>query len=89
MKTVEKTSKEQALHRVKIIQGHMRAIEKMIESDGYCVDIIHQSMAVQKALKRLDMSLMKDHLGTCVVEQFQNNQFQKSIDELMTLYEMK
>lgn len=89
MAKVEKTTKQQALHRIKIIQGHLRAVEKMIENDEYCIDIVHQSMAVQKALKRLDMALMKEHLGSCVVEQFQNNQFSKSIDELMTLYEMK
>ena len=84
-----RTPKQQALHRIKIIQGHVRAVEKMIESDKYCIDIIHQSMAIQKALKRLDMALMKEHLGTSVVEQFQNNQFSKSIEELLLLYEMK
>lgn len=89
MEVPQKTPKQQALHRIKIIQGHIRAVEKMIESDQYCIDIIHQSMAIQKALKRLDMALMKEHLGTSVVEQFQNNQFSKSIDELMVLYEMK
>lgn len=89
MKKETKTPKQQALHRIKIIQGHLRAVEKMIENDDYCIDIVHQSMAVQKALKRMDMALMKEYLGTCVVEQFQNNQFSKSIDELMTLYEMK
>ncbi len=89
MKKQEKTVKQQALHRLKIIQGHLRAVERMIERDEYCIDIVHQSMAVQKALKRMDMALMKEHLGTSVVEQFQNNQFSKSIEELMTLYEMK
>lgn len=85
----EKTVKQQAMHRIKIIQGHLRAVERMIDKDDSCINIIHQSMAVQKALKRLDMSLIKEHLGTNVVEQFQNNQISKSIDELMALYEMK
>ncbi|MCX7996468.1 MAG: metal-sensitive transcriptional regulator [Patescibacteria group bacterium] len=85
----EKTVKQQVLHRIKIIQGHLRAVEKMIENDSSCIDVIHQSMAIQKALKRLDMALMKEHLGTAVVEQFQNNQISKSIDELLSLYEMK
>lgn len=84
-----KTTKQQVLHRIRIIQGHMRAIEKMIEGDAYCINIIHQSVAVQKALKRLDMALMKEHLRGSVVEQFQNNQISKSINELLSLYEMK
>lgn len=89
MKKSEKTVKQQSIHRLKIIQGHLRAVARMIENDEYCINIIHQSMAVQKALKRMDMALMKEHLGTSVVEQFQNNQISKSIEELMKLYEMK
>ncbi len=82
-------SKKRNLHRIKIIRGHLKAIEKMIEEDKYCVDVIHQSMAVQKALKRLDMQIMEDHLKTCVIHQIKNGESQKSIQELLNLYEMK
>ncbi|MCA9386105.1 metal-sensitive transcriptional regulator, partial [Candidatus Dojkabacteria bacterium] len=51
-KRVKKTSKDRALHRIRIIQGHLKSVEKMIEEDKYCVDIVHQSRAVQKALKK-------------------------------------
>jgi CsoR family transcriptional regulator, copper-sensing transcriptional repressor len=84
-----KTPKEQILHRMKILQGHLRAVEKMIEADVKCIDVIHQSMAVQKGLKRLDMALMREHLGTTVIEQFQNNQYTKSIDDLLALFEVR
>jgi CsoR family transcriptional regulator, copper-sensing transcriptional repressor len=81
--------KKRKLHRLKIIQGHLKAIENMISADKYCVDIIHQSMAVQKALKRLDMEMMKDHLHTCVVEQIQGKEQERAVEELLKLYEMK
>ena len=77
------------LHRIKIIQGHLKAIEQMIASEEYCVNIIHQSMAVQKALKRLDMQIMKEHLSTCVIDQIKNDDVDRSVSELMKLYEMK
>lgn len=77
------------LHRIRIIQGHLRAVEKMMEQEAPIEDIVHQSMAVQKALKKLDMALIKTHLETDVVEQFQNNQIEKSVKGLMKLYEMK
>jgi CsoR family transcriptional regulator, copper-sensing transcriptional repressor len=82
-------TKKSALHRIKIIQGHLKAVEKMITENEYCVDVIHQSMAVQKALKKLDMLLMENHLNHCVIEQIQHGQKDKSVDELLRLYEMK
>jgi len=85
----KKTGKQKALHRVKIIQGHLRAIEKMLEEDRYCVEIIHQSVAIQKALKRLDMALIEDHLSCCVVGQIKSGQADKAREELLALYEMK
>lgn len=84
-----KTEKESILHRVKIVKGHILAIEKMIEGDRYCIDIIHQSLAVQKALKNLDMEIMTDHLKTCVVEQAKNGKEQKLVDELVNIYKYK
>ena len=56
------TTKKQKLHRIKIIKGHIEAIERMIEDDVYCIDIVHQSLAVQKALKMLDTVIMADHI---------------------------
>ncbi|GAB4160412.1 MAG: metal-sensing transcriptional repressor [Candidatus Dojkabacteria bacterium] len=83
------TPKEKALHRVKILKGHLSAIEKMIERDEYCVDIVHQSLAVQKALRKLDLVLMENHLTTCVVHQINNGEGAKTTNELLKLFELK
>jgi len=83
------TTKIQKLHRIKIIKGHIEAIERMIEDDVYCIDVIHQSLAVQKALKMLDTVIMADHIQCCVVEQAKNGDFQKITDELITIYTYK
>lgn len=71
------------------MQGHLRAIEKMIDDEASVVDIVHQSMAVQKALKKMDMAIIRTYLEKDIVEQFQNNQIEKSVKELMLLYDMK
>ena len=83
------TTKKQKLHRIKIIKGHIEAIERMIEDDVYCIDIVHQSLAVQKALKMLDTVIMADHIQCCVVEQAKSGDFQKITDELITIYTYK
>lgn len=61
----------------------------MIDEDAYCLDIVHQSRAVQKALKNLDIHLIEDHLKTCVIDQVKNGQEEKTTVELLKLYDFK
>lgn len=82
-------TKEDKLHRIKIIKGHVEAIERMIQEDAYCIDIVHQSLAVQKALKTLDTVIMENHIKSCVVEQAKEGDFQKIVDELLGIYTYK
>lgn len=84
-----KSDKQKIIHRIKIIKGHLAAIEKMIECDEYCINIIHQSLAVQKALKKLDMEVMRDHIRHCLIEQAKNGDSQKITDELLKIYDYK
>lgn len=83
------TTKERALHRIKIIKGHINKVENMLEESAYCVDIVHQSRAVQNALKKLDMLIIADHLSGCVVHQIQNHQEKKASAELLKLFDYK
>ncbi|MCA9379821.1 metal-sensing transcriptional repressor [Candidatus Dojkabacteria bacterium] len=88
-KRFKTTPKDKALHRIKIIQGHLKAVEKMLQDDQYCVDIVHQSRAVQKALKNLDLLLIENHLKTCVVNQIHNHEEKRTTEELLKLFEYK
>ena len=83
------TTKARALHRIKIIKGHLNSVEKMLEDNAYCVDVVHQSRAVQKALKKLDLLIIEDHLKGCVVHQIQSGQSKKTSDELLRLFDYK
>jgi DNA-binding FrmR family transcriptional regulator len=86
----KKTStRQRATHRIKIIQGHLKSIEKMIDEGAYCVDIIHQSRAVQKALKNMDLLIIEQHLKGCVVEQIHNGDESKTTEELLKLFDYK
>lgn len=84
-----KSNKDPIMHRIKIIKGHLNAIERMIEDDTYCIDIVHQSLAVQKALKKLDSVLMADHIKHCVIEQARDGNADKITEELLKIYEYK
>lgn len=88
-KRKKKTTKDRALHRTKIIKGHISKLESMLEEDAYCVDVVHQSRAIQSALKKLDALLIENHLKCCVVKQMKNGKEKKATEELLTLFAYK
>jgi CsoR family transcriptional regulator, copper-sensing transcriptional repressor len=61
-------NKEEYLRRLRRIEGQVRGLEKMVEDDKYCIDILTQVSAATKALQSVALGLMEDHLGHCVTE---------------------
>ena len=61
------TVKQEALKRMKSISGHVKGIERMLESDEYCIDIIKQVQAVEAALNKVSGLLLEGHLHSCVI----------------------
>jgi CsoR family transcriptional regulator, copper-sensing transcriptional repressor len=82
--------KKRALHRTKIIEGQLRGIEKMIENEDYCVDIITLSLAVQKSLGSLNKLLVENHLRTHVSEMYEagGDQRDAAVVELLRIFEL-
>jgi DNA-binding FrmR family transcriptional regulator len=83
--------KKRALHRSKIIQGQLRGVEKMIENEDYCVDIITQTLAIQKSLRSLNKLLVENHLRTHVSEMFDEGGQRRdaAVAELLNVYELQ
>ncbi len=57
----------EALIRLKTIEGHIRGIERMVEEDQYCIDIIKQIQAVQSALNKTSNLILDGHLNSCLI----------------------
>lgn len=83
-----KSDKRQILNRLATIEGHLRGIRKMVEDDQYCVDILKQSYAVERALKAFEVALLEGHLNGCVVEGFHDGRDQEMVRELGELFEL-
>jgi DNA-binding FrmR family transcriptional regulator len=60
-------TKEQLLKRLKRVEGQVRGVEKMVEEDRYCIDVLTQISAVQAALDKVALGLMDDHARHCVI----------------------
>ena len=68
----------------------MRGLEKMIDDEAYCMDIITQSLAIQKSLRSLGKLLVENHLRTHVSDMFAagGDQREHAVDELLKVYEL-
>ena len=84
--TTEQKKKE-LVHRLKIIKGHVDKVMDMVVQDDYCMDVIHQSNAVQKALEKFDREMLENHLRTCVGDAFKNGQSEKKIAEILEVFD--
>lgn len=83
--------KRRALHRSKILQGQLKGLEKMIEKEDYCMDIITQSLAIQKSLASLNKLIVENHLRTHVIDNLSSANEERraeSIEELLELYKL-
>jgi DNA-binding FrmR family transcriptional regulator len=85
MKSHYEDVKVKAQKRINIIKGQLDGLQKMIDTDEYCVDVLNQSLAIQNSLKSLDSVLFERHLNTHVVHQFKNEE-EKAVTELVDLF---
>ena len=58
---------DNALARLKNVEGHIRGIERMVEEDAYCIDVIRQVQAVQAALNKINAMILEEHLNSCLI----------------------
>ena len=75
--------KKASLTRLKKIEGQIRGIMRMVEQEQYCIDIINQVTAAEKALDGVAKIIMKRHVESCVSEAIKKGQGQNKIDELI------
>ena len=74
--------------RLATIEGHIKGIRKMVSDDTYCVDILKQAFAVERALKSFESELLRGHLATCVPAGFKEGRKEAMIAELSDLFEL-
>ncbi len=82
--------KKRALHRSRILEGQMRGLQKMIDNEDYCMDIITQTLAIQKSLGSLNKLLVENHLRTHVTDMFETGGDQRELatQELLKVFEL-
>lgn len=82
-------NKQKLVKRLKIIEGQVRGLQKMIDSDKYCIDVITQTSAVKQGLSNVEDILMETHLGHCVINQIKKGETDKATTEILKVYKLK
>lgn len=81
--------KRRANHRLKILEGQVRGLQKMVDEDKYCIDIITQASAIKEALSGVEDLLLENHLSTHVVDQVKSGDESKAVEEIIKVYKLK
>lgn len=84
----EHNYKRRLIKRLRIIAGQVGGLEKMVEQNKYCVDIITQSLAVKEALSSVEDAVLEGHLSTHVVKQMRTGQHGKAIREILKIHKL-
>ena len=78
------------VRRLKSVEGHVRGVERMVQDDAYCIDIVNQVLAIQRALKKVSSLLLDKHLHHCVTTAIQGTddvEKEQVLGELLQVFE--
>lgn len=81
--------KQAIINRLKSIEGHVRGVQRMVEEDSYCIDVLRQTLAVRRALEKVDQAVLDRHLHTCVTDALRSDDAtarEQAITEILEIF---
>ena len=85
------TERQKVLTRLRSIAGHLQGVDRMVGEGAYCIDIVRQTLAIQRALDRVNAILLSDHLEHCATTAMQSGddgERRRTIQEILDVFEM-
>jgi len=89
MKYMKDNNKNKIIRRLKLIEGQIRGLQKMIANDTYCIDVITQTSAVKQGLSNVEDLLLENHLSGCILRQIKSGEEKKAKKEILEVYKLK
>jgi CsoR family transcriptional regulator, copper-sensing transcriptional repressor len=81
---------DDVVRRLKSVEGHVRGVQRMVEDGAYCIDVVNQIVAIQRALKKVSSKVLDGHLHSCVTSAIQGDDVgerERVLTELMDVFE--
>ncbi|MFT8317261.1 MAG: metal-sensitive transcriptional regulator [Sporolactobacillus sp.] len=75
--------KQKLINRLRRVEGQIRGVQKMVEDDRYCIDILIQLSAVRAALQKIGYSVLERHTKSCVAKAIEEGHGSEQVDELL------
>jgi len=85
MENIIKKNLTNHLHRIK---GQVEGLERMVEKEKYCPEIITQSLSIQESLKGFNATMLENHIREHVGYQIQHGKMEKAVEELIRIYKL-
>jgi len=85
---VNKELKTKIERQLKVIEGQIRGLQKMVADDQYCIDVITQTSAVRNSLGAVEEKMLESHLSTCAIKQMKGKNAQTAITEILSVYKL-
>ena len=85
---MDEKTKRRTLRRLNIISGQIKGLQKIVMEKKYCVDIIHQSLAIKQALSSFEDLVLENHLAGHVIEQIKSGKEAKATKEILSVYKL-
>lgn len=86
---MKNNNKSRIIRRLKLLEGQVRGLQKMVEGDTYCIDVITQTSAVKQGLSNVEDLLLENHLSGCILDQIRSGQTNKAKVEILKVYKLK
>ncbi len=80
--------KLKVIRRLKLIEGQVRGLQRMVSDEKYCIDVITQTSAIKEALSGVEDLILENHLSTHVLEQMKGGKEKRAIDEILKVYKL-
>ena len=84
-----KDLQERIRHRYRIVQGHLNKVLAMVEANDNCMDVLHQSQAIQAALREIDNLVLENHLKTCVMDDIGQGRGEEVIQDIIGIFKKR
>ncbi|MBW8011185.1 MAG: metal-sensitive transcriptional regulator [Chloroflexi bacterium] len=81
---------EEAVKRLKTVEGHVRGVQRMISEGEYCIDVIRQIQAVQSALNKVSKMVLEEHMNSCLIKAVRGDEpdeRERVLQEIADIYE--
>ena len=80
------TTKKQVQNRLRRVEGQIRGLQRMVEKEQYCIDVITQSSAVRSALSAIEDLVLENHLSEHVIHQMKQGQEKRAVGEIVRIF---